>query len=185
MSVPEIHTARLRLTVLSARDGALLYRYVNNNRAHLAPWEPQRDEAYYTLSACEDRLFVGYQHWLRGDALPWVALHPETGEMVASCHASQISRGAFQACYLGYSIAAEYQGQGLMREVVAGCIDYLFTELRLHRVMANYMPHNHRSARLLTALQFEREGYARQYLQIAGQWQDHVLTARINPYSSG
>jgi hypothetical protein len=28
--------------------------------------------------------------------------------------------------------------------------------------------------------ELEREGYARAYLQIAGRWQDHVLTARVN-----
>ena len=46
--------------------------------------------------------------------------------------------------------------------------------------MANYLPHNERSARLFEGLGFEREGYARHYLQIAGQWEDHVLTAKIS-----
>ncbi|EKT56688.1 ribosomal-protein-S5-alanine N-acetyltransferase [Providencia rettgeri Dmel1] len=39
------------------------------------------------------------------------------------------------------------------------------------------MPHNMRSGNLLTKLGFEREGYAKQYLQINGEWRDHVLTA--------
>ena len=43
--------------------------------------------------------------------------------------------------------------------------------------MANHLPRNERSARLLARLGFEREGYARRYLQIAGVWEDHVLTA--------
>ncbi len=47
----------------------------------------------------------------------------------------------------------------------------------MHRIMANYMPHNMRSGHLLTKLGFEREGYAKQYLQINGEWRDHVLTA--------
>ena len=47
----------------------------------------------------------------------------------------------------------------------------------MHRIMANYMPHNMRSGNLLAKLGFEREGYARQYLQINGEWRDHVLTA--------
>jgi ribosomal-protein-alanine N-acetyltransferase len=46
--------------------------------------------------------------------------------------------------------------------------------------MANYMPGNERSARLLERLGFEREGYAKAYLNIAGRWQDHVLTALVN-----
>ena len=46
--------------------------------------------------------------------------------------------------------------------------------------MANYMPHNHRSGKLLERLGFEREGYAKDYLLIDGQWRDHVLTALTN-----
>jgi ribosomal-protein-alanine N-acetyltransferase len=38
-----------------------------------------------------------------------------------------------------------------------------------------------RSERLLARLGFEREGYAKAYLKIAGQWQDMVLNSLINP----
>jgi ribosomal-protein-alanine N-acetyltransferase len=47
--------------------------------------------------------------------------------------------------------------------------------------MANYIPCNERSARVLKRLGFEVEGYARDYLFLAGNWQDHVLTSLINP----
>jgi ribosomal-protein-alanine N-acetyltransferase len=47
--------------------------------------------------------------------------------------------------------------------------------------MANHVPRNERSARLLARLGFEREGYAKRYLQIAGTWEDHVLTAKTRP----
>lgn len=66
-----------------------------------------------------------------------------------------------------------------MREALEAGLAWAFGELGLHRVMANYLPRNERSARLLERLGFEREGYVRRYLQIAGQWEDHVLTAKI------
>ncbi|KTA85439.1 hypothetical protein [Aeromonas salmonicida] len=37
------------------------------------------------------------------------------------------------------------------------------------------------SAALLEHLGFEREGYARDYLMINGRWEDHILTALLNP----
>jgi ribosomal-protein-alanine N-acetyltransferase len=52
---------------------------------------------------------------------------------------------------------------------------------RLHRVMASYRPDNARSGRLLENLGFEREGLAKAYLKIDGQWADHVLTSLVNP----
>jgi ribosomal-protein-alanine N-acetyltransferase len=46
--------------------------------------------------------------------------------------------------------------------------------------MANYVPTNERSGRLLRRLGFVVEGYARDYLFIGGRFQDHVLTALTN-----
>jgi ribosomal-protein-alanine N-acetyltransferase len=43
--------------------------------------------------------------------------------------------------------------------------------------MANHVPRNERSARLLERLGFEREGFAKAYLHLDGRWQDHVLTS--------
>jgi hypothetical protein len=57
----------------------------------------------------------------------------------------------------------------------------LDSALKLHRIMANYMPSNHRSAAVLRRCGFSVEGLARDYLRIHGEWHDHVLTSRINP----
>lgn len=46
--------------------------------------------------------------------------------------------------------------------------------------MANYLPQNQRSAALLKRLGFSVEGYARDYLKINGEWQDHILTSLVN-----
>ena len=92
---------------------------------------------------------------------------------------TNISRGVFQACNLGYSIGARFEGQGYMTEMIAAVVDYALSTLGLHRVMANYMPENERSGVLLERLGFEREGLARRYLKIAGAWRDHILTAKV------
>ena len=68
-----------------------------------------------------------------------------------------------------------------MTEFVEAATNYVFAELDLHRIMANYVKENVRSARILEKLGFEKEGYAKSYLKIAGTWRDHVLTAKINP----
>ncbi len=92
-----------------------------------------------------------------------------------------IVRGAAQFCYLGYSIDESKQGLGLMSEALRAAIGYVFSELRLHRIMANYMPTNERSGNLLKRLGFKVEGYARDYLYLNGKWQDHILTSLVNP----
>lgn len=67
-----------------------------------------------------------------------------------------------------------------MHEGLIPVIQFAFEQRGLHRIAANYMPHNIRSGRLLRSLGFHVEGYARDYLLIDGVWQDHVLSALRN-----
>ncbi|MEL6424370.1 MAG: GNAT family N-acetyltransferase, partial [Pseudomonadota bacterium] len=60
-------------------------------------------------------------------------------------------------------------------------IAHVFSDLGITRIQAADLPENHRSARLLHRLGFEREGFVRDYLKIAGRWRDHVLTAKRAP----
>jgi ribosomal-protein-alanine N-acetyltransferase len=57
----------------------------------------------------------------------------------------------------------------------------MFAVRGLHRVQANHLEENERSARVLARVGFAREGLARNYLFINGRWRDHVLNARLNP----
>jgi len=52
--------------------------------------------------------------------------------------------------------------------------------MNLHRIMANYVPTNERSASVLKKLGFQVEGYARDYLYLNGKWRDHILTSLTN-----
>ena len=70
-----------------------------------------------------------------------------------------------------------------MYEGLRCAIDFVFSELALHRVMANYRPKNERSHQLLRRLGFAQEGRARSYLDIDGRWQDHIHTSLINETS--
>lgn len=102
------------------------------------------------------------------------------GEIIGFCNFSQIFRGPFQACYLGYQLDGAHEGKGLMSEAIQRAIKYIFEEQNLHRIMANYMPSNTRSAKLLQNLGFIIEGKAKNYLLINGQWEDHILTSLTN-----
>ena len=104
------------------------------------------------------------------------------GPIIGVCNFTNILRGVFQACFLGYSVDHKHQGQGIMYEALKASTDFVFKHLKLHRIMANYMPKNEKSGKLLKKLGFVIEGYARDYLKINGQWEDHILTAKLSPY---
>jgi len=81
---------------------------------------------------------------------------------------------------MGYGVSEEHEGTGAMTKVCKVAINYAFSQLKLNRVMANYMPRNERSGKLLDKLGFCREGLAKKYLKINGRWEDHILTSLIN-----
>src|SRR5262249_40282839 len=103
------------------------------------------------------------------------------GELTGDANFTAFLRRSAQFCFLGYSLSKEKEGKGYMFEALMEAIAYVFGKLNLHRIMANYMPHNERSGKLLDRLGFVKEGYARDYLLIAGKWQDHIMTSLINP----
>lgn len=181
MVLPHLKTARAHLTVLSPDQAPMMLDFYRRNRAHLTPWEPLRDERFYTLPYWHARLQESYGQFFHGTGVNLAALDPAGERVIATCNFSNILMGIFKACHLGYAVDQQHQGQGLMQEVLPVAIDYLFREHGLHRIMACYMPANHRSGALLERLGFEREGYAREYLMINGRWEDHILTALINP----
>ena len=86
---------------------------------------------------------------------------------------------------MGYSVDKGFEGQGRMQELAEYTIEYVFSEIKLHRVIANHMPQNKRSEALLKRFGFEREGYAKRFLQIDGEWGDHELNSLINKNYTG
>jgi [ribosomal protein S5]-alanine N-acetyltransferase len=175
---PIIETQRCILQLAEPAHAELILQYQLNNRIHLAPWEPVRAAEYFTLAYWQQQLTCQPSNELR-----FVALNSAQSEIIGLANFTNICGGAFQACHLGYSIAETHQGQGYMREILTATINYLFQQHKLHRIMANYLPSNQRSAALLTRLGFVQEGLAKSYLKIAGVWQDHVLSSKINEES--
>jgi ribosomal-protein-alanine N-acetyltransferase len=181
MSITIIETARLNLGLLEPSEGQLLSIYLELNKAHLAPWEPQREVAYYSDYEIDLRIKSALLAFKHQSAFHFVILNKRKNEVLGVCNFSNAVRGPMQACHLGYALSAEYQGHGLMHEALDAAIIYVFNQLKFHRIMANYIPRNQRSAKVLKKLGFNREGYAHAYLKIAGHWQGHILTALINP----
>ncbi|WP_049622413.1 GNAT family N-acetyltransferase [Frateuria defendens] len=176
-----LRTARAAIRLPEAADAPLLLRFRLENRAHLAPWEPVREADYYTLAGTRAAIAEGRRAAAEDRGYRLAAFAPDGSAVLATFAFSNVVRGAFQACHLGYAVDAGQQGRGLMHEVLQAALAWAFGDLGLHRVMANYMPRNLRSARLLERLGFEREGYAPRYLRIAGAWEGHVLTAKVRP----
>ncbi|MCX4136871.1 ribosomal protein S5-alanine N-acetyltransferase [Paraburkholderia sp. SEWSISQ10-3 4] len=174
-------TERVILRAVSENDASALQAHYAANRKHLQPWEPARQESFFNLDAIADRLRAMAHQTATGNALHLALFEREGDQLIGECNFTNIVRGSFQACHLGFSLAKVVEGKGLMRESLTVAIQHVFRDIGLHRIMANYRPENTRSAHLLASLGFEKEGLARSYLKINGCWADHVLTSLLNP----
>lgn len=180
--LPYLETERLVLRLPEEWDVDELLRYHRENAEHLIPWTPRRPADFDTREFWVRQIEEIHREYAYGLGVRFTLFARDPADrIVGNASLSAILRGIAQFCYLGYGIAREHQGQGLMHEALQAVIPYAFDELGLHRIMANYMPSNERSGRLLTRLGFEREGLAKSYLRINGEWEDHVLNALVNP----
>ncbi|EAQ64098.1 GCN5-related N-acetyltransferase [Marinomonas sp. MED121] len=175
-----IETSRTSLVLFTAANAGLVLKYYEDNKVHLAPWEPIRDSGYQTLNNFKVMGEQSEKDFEADKEVRLVAFNKDQTQVLGVCNFTGIVKGPLQACFLGYSIDKRFEGQGLMTEILDAGIAYIFANLKLNRIMANYIPANEGSGAVLNKLGFEREGYARKYLKIAGKWQDHVLMSKLN-----
>jgi ribosomal-protein-alanine N-acetyltransferase len=180
-----LETSRLIIASPQVAMAAAACDFVVRNHAHLAPWSPPAPPGVETPAFWAEYAHKTHDALKQGTLVRfWVVEKADPTRIIATFGFSQIFRAAFCSATLGYQIDAACEGKGLMHEALSVGIRYMFTEQKLHRIAANYMPHNVRSGRLLARLGFSIEGYAKEYLFIDGAWRDHVLTARVNPHFS-
>jgi ribosomal-protein-alanine N-acetyltransferase len=178
-----IETGRLLLMSPGSDHAAALRDYMARNREHFAPYLPPLPDGLHTLEFWHERLVAWREERAADQSLRLLLFERGSQEraLVGDCAFTNIVRGPFQACHLGYKLDRQYVGRGLMREALTAAVDHAFHALKLHRIMANYQPTNERSGRLLRRLGFTIEGYARDYLFLNGAWRDHILTSLVNP----
>jgi len=182
-AIPILETPRLLLTIPPVEAAHRFVAFAVDNDAHLARWEPPHPDGFFTEAFWRKRIERSRDEFTRDQSMRLAMFQrgvPE-GPILGHCNYSQFVRGAFQACFLGYSIDHRWEGKGLMTEALQASNAFVFGTLRLHRIMANYIPTNERSARLLRRLGFVVEGYARDYLYIYDAWRDHIMTSLTNP----
>jgi len=160
-------------------DAQVLAELLQVNRDFLAPWEPIRDEGHYTVAGQRITIGSALERFRQGITVPHVILDEED-RIVGRITLNDIVRGPFLSCHLGYWLSAAANGRGLATAAVRDMIRVAFEEQGLHRIEAGTLLHNVRSQRVLERNGFVRFGVAPDYLNIAGEWQDHALYQLVN-----
>jgi len=151
----------------------------SESREFLSPWEPTWGTDELSRAAFRRRI-RRYQREIRGDlAYPFLVFRKADNLLLGGCTLTNVRRGVTQSAAVGYWVGARYARQGYMYASLTAIRPFVFELLGLHRLEAACIPENEASRKLLLKVGFHEEGRARRYLQINGQWRDHILFALL------
>ena len=166
------------LRLLQMRDAPAVWRFYTQNRAFLEAWEPRRGENFFTLKFIQSLVESSIENARLDSAYSFgIFLNNAQAPLIGRLNLSGVTRGISQTANLGYALDERYNGRGYTTTAVRRIVRFAFKDLELHRLAAATLLHNQASMRVLEKAGFRREGLARHYLQINGQWQDHYLFA--------
>jgi len=165
----------VELHPLRRRDAHDWSRLRQANESWLSPWEPTSAvpwPARHTPTAYSAMRRAVARRARLGTSVPF-AIRVE-GRLAGQVTIDNIVRGALRSGYLGYWIDRRIAGRGMASLAVALVCDHAFGDVGLHRVQADIRPENLPSQRLVDRLGFRQEGLLRRYLDIDGDWRDHL-----------
>lgn len=163
-------------------DAERIAQYFRDNRDHLKPWDPAREAAFFTTEGWQQRLLKLSEVHKLCLGFYLLIIDAKSDKMLGTISFSNLNRFPIHTCNVGYSLAYNAQGKGIMTRALQIACDYMFTVQNMHRIMAAYIPRNKRSERVLERVGFVHEGHAKDYILIDGRWEDHNLMSLINSF---
>jgi ribosomal-protein-alanine N-acetyltransferase len=170
---------RILMRPLLAADFASWQEVRRRNVDWLTKWEPQRilgqPDVVEDRDAFAVRCSARQRERQLGTAYGFGIF--VDGAFAGEINVSAVQRGPFQSAYVGYWIDEAYAGLGYVPEAVVSVLRFAFEELHLHRVQIAIIPRNKPSRRVVEKLGIREEGIAERYLEINGEWEDHLRFA--------
>jgi len=167
---------RIKLRMLQPTDAIELFSVVERNRDYLRQWLPWLDRN----SSVEDTLdFIEstLNQFASGRGL--VCAVRWDGDIVGVTGFHPIDR-LNRSVELGYWLAEQYTGLGIMTRSCRTLVDYAFDALALNRVVIRVAAENRRSQAVAERLGFRREGVLREAEWLYDRYVDLVVFAALN-----
>ncbi|MBK1615049.1 GNAT family N-acetyltransferase [Rubrivivax gelatinosus] len=174
---PTLETPRLLLREITADDAPALLA-IHGDAEHMK-WfgtEP------LTELAQAQALVETFAGWRRqaNPGTRWGLVRraaPEAG-LIGSCGLFAWNR-SWRKCTLGYELAPQACGQGLMLEALQAVLAWGHESMQLHRIEAQVHEDNRASRALLARLGFAEEGRLREVAWWGGRPHDLLMLARL------
>jgi ribosomal-protein-serine acetyltransferase len=164
-------TEEITLELLDLRHADELFRVTDANREHLRAWLPWVDN---THGPDDTRAFLRETRKQLAEDRGFQTAVRERGTLVGVIGHHGIS-WANRSASLGYWLAQDAQGRGIMTHACQAFTGHAFDVLRLNRVEIRCATENQRSRAIPERLHFTTEGTLRQAEWLYDHSVDHVV----------
>jgi RimJ/RimL family protein N-acetyltransferase len=152
-----LETARLRLRSPRQEDAAVIFDSYARDPivTRYLVWLPHR-----SIETTERFIALCIEQWASASAFPYVIRRKSDDRLVGMIDLRTDEHGA----NVGYVLAKEHWGQGIMTEAARCIVAYALAQQELYRVQAFCDVDNVASARVLEKVGMRREGTLRRYV---------------------
>jgi RimJ/RimL family protein N-acetyltransferase len=169
----EIRTERLLMREFLADDW----------QAMAAWWSDPRYQTYYEEHDDIDGVvrdlvgrFVANQQSSPRRNWQLAIVEPASGALIGNC-GIRVNDPVLREANIGYELTPDVWGRGYATEAASAILRFGFEELGLHRIWAECVGDNRRSARVLEKLGMRREAQFREHQFYRDRWWDTLIYA--------
>lgn len=167
---PVLETARMRLRKIEQSDAeAVLFQRSNSKVLKYMDREP-----YTELQQATEFITKILEDWKAKEGITWILESKDTQTFLGDIALWRFFDKDHRA-EIGYGLHPDYWHQGYMKEAAAAVLDWSFTLLGLHSILADINPNNDASKQLLLSLGFKKEGYHRENYYFRGEYLDSEM----------
>jgi ribosomal-protein-alanine N-acetyltransferase len=146
---PRIETERLILREIVSSDDAAIFKNFSNPEVTRWFFDQPLTEMKQVMEFIKDF----HSEFLQGKGITWAIELKEINQCIGTCGFGDVTLG--DRGEIGFDLAQDYWGKGLMSEALAAVIDYAFIELNLSMIEAHTYSNNFRARHLLKKLGFQ------------------------------
>ncbi|HYM39443.1 MAG TPA: GNAT family protein [Thermoplasmata archaeon] len=173
---PALETARLVLREITLDDTAFWLRHFSDPEiVEMTAFEPPADRE----AAKGELLRYAVHPFEQGTGIRWGMALRGSPELIGTLGYHGWVREGGDRARMGYDLAREHRGRGLMSEAMRAVLAHGFDRMRLNRVEALIDPTNGPSIRLVERLGFRREGVLRENTYFRGRFIDDAVYALL------
>ncbi|CAO3653132.1 unnamed protein product [Cunninghamella blakesleeana] len=162
------------MKLLNLKDVDEFHQLIEENQDNLRPWLGWVDKNVEDKSNIEQFIKGSLERFYSNSGIPntFAILYQQ---QLAGVISYNDFNTANHFVTIGYWLAKNYQGRGVMTKVVRTLIDMAFNDYSMNRVEIRAAPENKKSRAVPERLGFTQEGILRQAEWVNDRYLDHVV----------